>query len=110
MHGDRQMLCQVFVNLILNAVDIVPQHGRIEISVHPDREEGYLAVDVRDNEPGFPITSCRSSSTRSSPPSQEARGRVWACQFSQGIVRKLGGYIRVATRKGEAARSRSSCR
>ncbi|HWT78155.1 MAG TPA: HAMP domain-containing sensor histidine kinase, partial [Candidatus Methylomirabilis sp.] len=48
VHGDRQMLCQVFVNLIVNALDVCRPQGRIEISVHPDMEEGFLAVDVKD--------------------------------------------------------------
>lgn len=103
VHGDRQMLCQVFVNLILNAVDIVPQHGRIEISVHPDREEGYLAVDVRDNGPGIPDHVLPQLFDPFFTTKPKGKGTGLGLSVSQGIVRKLGGYIRVATRMGEGS-------
>jgi len=103
VHGDRQMLCQVFVNLIINAVDIVPQHGRIEISVHPDREEGYVAVDVRDNGPGIPDHVLPQLFDPFFTTKPKGKGTGLGLSVSQGIVQKLGGYIRVATRFGEGS-------
>ncbi len=48
VHGDRQMLRQVFVNLILNALDVLPEKGEISIGKSAIQREGFLAVDVWD--------------------------------------------------------------
>ena len=54
VHGDRQLLGQVFTNLILNALDVLPEKGEIHISFDTERKEGFLAVNVTDNGPGIP--------------------------------------------------------
>ena len=97
VHGDRQMLCQVFVNLILNAVDSVGDGGRIEVAVHPDREDGYLAVDVRDNGAGIPEHVLSHIFDPFFTTKSKGRGTGLGLSVSLGIVRKLDGYIRVAS-------------
>jgi signal transduction histidine kinase len=52
IHGDEQMLKQVFVNLILNAVDVLPPQGAIVISIHKQGKPGFITVDISDNGPG----------------------------------------------------------
>lgn len=101
VHGDRQMLCQVFVNLIINALDSVPERGRIEISVHADREDGYVAVDVRDNGPGIPDHILPQLFDPFFTTKPKGKGTGLGLSVSQGIVRKLGGFIRVATVVGQ---------
>jgi two-component system, NtrC family, sensor kinase len=101
VHGDRQMLCQVFVNLIINALDVVGPRGRIEISVHPDTEEGFLAVDVKDNGPGIPAHLLPRIFDPFFTTKPTGKGTGLGLSVSQGIVRKLGGYIRVWSKVGE---------
>ena len=101
VHGDEQMLKQVFVNLILNAVDVLPPGGKIRISTRKGREEGFLSVEVRDDGPGIP-EHLRSRIfepffTTKGP----GKGTGLGLSVSQGIVHKLGGYIRVESREGE---------
>lgn len=49
---DGEQLTQVFLNLVLNALDFVPEGGRIEIRTRD--ENGALAVSVLDDGPGVP--------------------------------------------------------
>lgn len=49
---DGEQLTQVFLNLVLNALDFVPEGGRIEIRTR--NENGALAVSVLDDGPGVP--------------------------------------------------------
>ena len=100
VHGDRQMLCQVFVNLIINAADVVPRRGRIEVAFDAEREEGYLAVDVRDNGPGIPEHLLPQLFDPFFTTKPKGRGTGLGLSVSRGIVRQLGGYIRVASTPG----------
>lgn len=49
---DGEQLTQVFLNLVLNALDFVPEGGRIEIRTR--NENGTLVVSVLDDGPGVP--------------------------------------------------------
>lgn len=52
---DEEMLMQVFLNLVLNAIQITPAGGRVELR---SRSEGQmLSIEVDDNGPGIPAES-----------------------------------------------------
>src|SRR4051794_21228078 len=51
LYGVRDQLVQVFLNLILNAIDATQRDGRIELSV--TRGPGHVEVAVRDNGHGI---------------------------------------------------------
>ncbi len=50
--GDRELLTQLFANLIENAIRHTPEGTRIEISAN--RQADSLVAEVRDNGPGIP--------------------------------------------------------
>ena len=53
IHGDHQQLSQVFLNILLNALDVIPKGGRIQVSVaHED--PNFVAAKITDNGPGIP--------------------------------------------------------
>ena len=54
VHGDSQQLRQVFLNLILNAIDASSKGGKIHVLVLPADEPNYLAVKVIDEGSGIP--------------------------------------------------------
>jgi signal transduction histidine kinase len=51
LYGVRDQLVQVFLNLILNAIDAAGKGGRITLSV--DRRDGEVEVAVEDDGPGI---------------------------------------------------------
>ena len=55
MHGDRARLVQVFVNLLDNALRVVPPGGHIKVSVKRDGEQAE--VNVVDDGPGIPSSA-----------------------------------------------------
>lgn len=101
IHGDAQMLQQVFINLILNAVDALPEKGKIHISTAKSKEENYVVVEVKDNGPGIP----EHVLSRIFEPffTTKAKGTGIGLSMSRGIIRKLGGYIKVKSAMGEGA-------
>jgi len=103
IHGDEQMLKQVFVNLILNAVDALPPKGRISISVNrsgKDGKEDYLAIDVKDNGPGISEHILDQIFDPFFTTKTKGKGTGLGLSVSQGIVRKLGGYIKAKSAVG----------
>ena len=101
VHGDEQMLKQVFVNLILNAVDALPPGGLIWISVLKHKEEGYLTAEIRDNGPGIPEHIQQRIFEPFFTTKGRGKGTGLGLSVSQGIVHKLGGFIRLKSRLGE---------
>jgi signal transduction histidine kinase len=56
MEGDRDQLMQVFVNLVLNAMDVMPEGGRIQISLRQETlgNSHFFVTDIADTGPGIP--------------------------------------------------------
>ena len=50
-HIEREKLSQVFLNIILNAIDAVPEGGKIRVRM--EKKPGGLAVLISDNGPGI---------------------------------------------------------
>lgn len=53
VRADRDSLQQVFLNLINNSTDAMPEGGRIEITTRPDERAGAVEIVVRDSGVGI---------------------------------------------------------
>jgi signal transduction histidine kinase len=99
VHGDRQLLSQVFTNLMINALDALPEGGEIHISFTARRREGFVAVDVTDNGPGMP----EEVREKVFDPffTTKPKGTGLGLSVSQGIIHKLGGHLLVQSEEGK---------
>lgn len=52
VNADQDLIQQLLLNLVLNALDAMPQGGLIRIEVRPE-PNGHVVVTVRDNGPGI---------------------------------------------------------
>ena len=88
---DSEQMVQVFVNVVLNAVQVSPPDGRVEIATSV--RDGMLAVDVRDEGPGIPPEHLG----RVFDPffSTKKRGTGLGLSISNRIVQSHGGTIEV---------------
>lgn len=88
---DTDQMVQVFMNVVLNAVQATPAGGRVEISAFA--HDGMLGVDVRDEGPGIPAEHLR----RIFDPffSTKKRGTGLGLSISNRIVQSHGGRIEV---------------
>jgi signal transduction histidine kinase len=98
IHGDSKMLSQVFVNLILNASDVLPAHGSITIGAHGGARSQFIVVEISDDGPGIPERVL----SRIFDPffTTKSRGTGLGLSVSQGIAKKLGGFIEVKSTMG----------
>jgi len=101
IHGDEQKLKQVFVNLILNAVDVLPPGGEIRIHVKKDNSPGYVLVMVTDNGPGIPEHIQGRIFEPFFTTKSQAKGTGLGLSVSRGIIKKIGGYIHLTSSPGQ---------
>jgi signal transduction histidine kinase len=93
IHGDEQMLKQVFVNLILNAVDALYPGGTVRISIHKNKIPNFIVIEVKDNGSGIPEHIQSRIFEPFFTTKEQSKGTGLGLSVSKGIIRKLGGYI-----------------
>lgn len=103
IHGDRQQLRQVFLNLILNAVDASSKGGKIQVLVVPADEPNSIAVKVIDFGCGIPEHILDSIFDPFFTTKTGGKGTGLGLSVSQGIVAKHGGRILVSSVEGKGS-------
>jgi two-component system, NtrC family, sensor kinase len=103
IYGDRQQLEQVFLNLVLNALDAMPDGGvlRIKLSNTEDRE--FVAVEVEDNGVGIPKQHLREIFDPFFTSKKKAKGTGLGLSVSLGIIQSHGGDVRVESEVGKGS-------
>ncbi|MFO0602543.1 MAG: ATP-binding protein [Polyangiales bacterium] len=94
--ADARMVRQALLNLCLNALEAMPEGGKLAVTVRAVPERGRVAVDVRDAGPGVPA---------------EARGRIFLPFYttrSMGTGLGLAVVKRVADAHGGEASVRDA--
>jgi len=97
--ADRDQIEQVFINLILNAVQATPNGGRLEISTRA--KEGFIEVEFKDNGCGMP----EEDLGRVFEPlfTTKARGIGLGLPVSRKIIEAHGGSIEVESEVGQGS-------
>jgi signal transduction histidine kinase len=89
---DGSKMSQVFLNIILNAIDALPAHGEIELKVRAGARE--MVVAISDNGPGIPENMRQDIFMPFI--SGKAHGTGLGLSISAKIVESLGGEINVS--------------
>jgi len=96
---DRNLLVQVLLNLILNALDAIGKNGRIEVTVSENTHESIL--EVKDSGPGIP----EEQQEKLFEPffTTKENGSGLGLAVARKIITAHGGRIEVAKRPGGGA-------
>jgi PAS domain S-box-containing protein len=54
VNADKNQLCQVLINLIINAFDAMEGHGTLTLKTYRDRDSGKAYIEVTDSGGGIP--------------------------------------------------------
>jgi signal transduction histidine kinase len=100
IHGDRQQLKQMLLNLILNALDAVAQKGVVGIRAEKAFTPGFVAVHVEDNGCGIPEHMLPYIFDPFFTTKAPKQGTGLGLSVSHGIVTNHGGAIKVASQEG----------
>jgi signal transduction histidine kinase len=104
--GDRDQLTQVFINLIANAVDAMPDGGvlTIETAVHGDDGRRYAGVDILDSGPGIPTELLSHVFEPFYTTKPEGAGTGLGLPISRRIVEAHGGTLEAESAPGRGTR------
>ncbi|MCG6551236.1 MAG: HAMP domain-containing histidine kinase [Candidatus Magnetominusculus sp. LBB02] len=99
IHGDRHQLQQVFLNLILNALDVTLKGGHLKIDAGMADEDNFVAVKVTDYGQGIPDHILHHIFDPFFTTKTKGKGTGLGLSVSQGIIAKHGGHITVSTKQ-----------
>jgi two-component system, NtrC family, sensor kinase len=97
--GNAPKLQQVFMNLILNSRDAMPEGGRLEISTKAD--DGSVTISFRDNGIGIAAEHLSKIYDPFFTTKQIGKGTGLGLAVSYGIIQDHGGSINVFSKPGE---------
>jgi signal transduction histidine kinase len=94
---DNESLKQVFLNLMLNALDAMPEGGRL--GVRAGQRRGRVEIAISDTGPGIPAETLR----RLGNPffTTKAKGSGLGLFLSRRLVQSAGGALEITSRQGE---------
>jgi len=101
IHGDGPSLVQVFVNLLLNALDAVGKGGHVRIAAESKHDPGWVRVTVTDDGQGIPAHALPYVFDPFFTTKPRGKGTGLGLSVSLGIVRQHGGDIRVESEPGK---------
>ncbi|MCF8045242.1 MAG: hypothetical protein K9J83_05210 [Desulfarculaceae bacterium] len=99
--SDRGQLEQVFLNILTNAMDAAGSHGKIDVTTEAC-EESMVRITIRDNGPGI----SRKDIDHIFDPfftTKKEKGTGLGLSITYGIIKKLGGEIKVESEEGQGA-------
>jgi signal transduction histidine kinase len=98
LEGDPDKLQQLFLNLLLNAIDALPDGGHIRVSVAPARDA--VEIRVADDGVGIPASDLERLFTPFFTTKPTGRGSGLGLVVAQGIVADHGGRIEARSEPG----------
>ncbi len=101
VYGDRRQLEQVFLNIVLNALDAMPKGGTLSISCSTTRDRELVSVEFADTGVGIPEHRISDVFNPFFTTKPDAKGTGLGLSVSLGIIRQHGGDIEVKSEVGK---------
>jgi len=101
IYGDHQQLTQVLLNIVLNALDAMPNGGTLSISVTQTHFRDFVSIEFTDTGTGIPEQHLDNIFDPFFTTKPKAKGTGLGLSVSLGIIQQHGGDIRVKSKTGE---------
>lgn len=101
VYGDRQQLEQVFLNIVLNALDAMPKGGTLSISCNCTTDRELVSVEFTDTGVGIPEHRISDIFNPFFTTKPDAKGTGLGLSVSLGIIRRHGGDMKVRSEVGK---------
>jgi len=103
VYGDRRQLEQVFLNLVLNALDAMPDGGTLRIELVCTGDRDSVAVKFEDTGAGISRQHLQDIFDPFFTTKKAAKGTGLGLSVSLGIVQRHGGDIHVESELGKGS-------
>jgi two-component system, NtrC family, sensor kinase len=103
VHGSLRKLQQVFMNLLLNAIQAMPNGGIITIAVEPAETGDFMRFDVQDTGVGIDALALQHIFEPFFTTKSVGRGTGLGLAASYSIVKRHGGRIEVRSEAGKGS-------
>jgi signal transduction histidine kinase len=98
---DKGRLQQALLNLLINAIQAMPDGGTLSISIGPSENTSEIRIDVADTGKGIPADQLDSIFDPFFTTKKEGDGTGLGLSVTYGIIQKHGGRIQVKSKPGE---------
>jgi len=98
--GSQSELQQVFLNLINNALDAMEKEGGA-LLIQTNREGDHVVIELSDTGPGIPEANLKRIFDPFFTTKPVGKGTGLGLSICYGIIKKMGGKIRVASSLGK---------
>jgi signal transduction histidine kinase len=98
---DRRQVEQVFLNIVLNALDAMPDGGTLTICCDNAQGNEFISVDFTDTGTGIPEEKLSDIFNPFYTTKPDAKGTGLGLSVSLGIIKQHGGDIKVKSKVGE---------
>ncbi len=101
IHADRQQLRQVFLNLMTNAGDAMPEGGTLTVRVCAEPETGRIAIEFSDTGQGIAETEMEKIWEPFYTSKPEGKGTGLGLSICNRIIEEHGGMIALQSELGK---------
>jgi two-component system, NtrC family, sensor kinase len=100
IHADRQQLRQVFLNLMTNASDAMPEGGQLTVRVHVNQPEERVIAEFADSGEGIAENQLRKIWQPFYTSKPEGKGTGLGLPICSRIIEEHGGEISLQSKLG----------
>ena len=101
VHADRQQLRQVFLNLMTNAGDAMPEGGVLTVRVHDQSESSRVVIELTDTGKGIAAADIKKVWEPFFTSKMEGKGTGLGLSICSRIVEEHGGTISLESEVGK---------
>ncbi len=102
VRGDAQLLQEVFMNLIINALDAIDEEGTIEIRTRKNKT--HAVIEISDNGAGISPDEMKNIFDPFYTTKEPGKGTGLGLSVSLGIIDNMGGTIEAESEKGKGTK------
>ena len=106
LHVDRKQMEQLFINMVNNSVDAMPDGGHLTLAVEPDPEGARWLVSLADNGLGIPADVLPKVFRPMFTTKPDGKGTGLGLAICREIVRAHGGEIQIQSEEGKGTTMR----
>jgi len=99
--GDGGQLQQVFLNILINAAEAMPQGGKVDVETNLSKDGNFVEIKFKDTGCGIPEKNLKKAFDPFFTTKPPGKGTGLGLSVSYGIVKNHNGVIDIESQEGE---------